>query len=280
MSEYGLPLAFAAFVWWFTTGLILLLDGLPRRTFRWSLATWTAIAALALWALRSASAHADVASAFCAFACAILVWGWQEIAFLTGAVTGPRRTAAPPGARGWRHFIHALQTILYHEIAILISAALVIAVSWGGPNQVGTWTFVILWVMRTSAKLNLFLGVRNTSEELLPEHLTYLRSYFTRKPMNLLFPFSVTAGTVVAALLAWFALGEATSPFGVAGALLLAAILGLAVVEHWFLMLPIPSNALWDWALRTRRARDERQRGPLRKEPPPIAPHQTRITPT
>ena len=28
--------------------------------------------------------------------------------------------------------------------------------------------------MRTSAKLNLFLGVRNLSEEFLPPHLAYL----------------------------------------------------------------------------------------------------------
>jgi putative photosynthetic complex assembly protein 2 len=42
------------------------------------------------------------------------------------------------------------------------------------PNQVGTGTFAVLWVMRISAKLNLFLGVRNLSEELLPPHLAYL----------------------------------------------------------------------------------------------------------
>ena len=34
--------------------------------------------------------------------------------------------------------------------------------------------------MRQSAKLNVFLGVRNLSEEFLPQHLHYLQSYFTR----------------------------------------------------------------------------------------------------
>ena len=50
--------------------------------------------------------------------------------------------------------------------------------------------------MRESAKLNLFLGVRNLSEEFLPAHLAYLQSYFRRRSMNMLFPFSVTVSTV------------------------------------------------------------------------------------
>ena len=40
----------------------------------------------------------------------------------------------------------------------------------------------------------MFLGVPNLTEEFLPEHLHYLKSFLSRKPMNLLFPVSVTAG--------------------------------------------------------------------------------------
>ena len=39
-----------------------------------------------------------------------------------------------------------------------------VALTWGGANQVGTWTFLVLWVMRLSAKLNVFLGVPNLTE--------------------------------------------------------------------------------------------------------------------
>ena len=35
MSQFALAVAFTVFVWWFGTGAILLLDGLPRRTFKW-----------------------------------------------------------------------------------------------------------------------------------------------------------------------------------------------------------------------------------------------------
>ena len=51
--------------------------------------------------------------------------------------------------------------------------------------------------MRLSANL----GVPNLAEELLPEHLHDLKSFLTRKPMNLLFPVSVTVSTLIAALL-------------------------------------------------------------------------------
>ena len=66
---------------------------------------------------------------------------------------------------------------------------------WGGANQTGWWTYIVLWSMRLSAKLNLFLGVHNLSESFLPTHLRYLQTYFTRRACNWLMPFSVIAGT-------------------------------------------------------------------------------------
>jgi len=36
LLNVALPVLFAVFVWWFSTGIVLLLDGLPRTTFRWS----------------------------------------------------------------------------------------------------------------------------------------------------------------------------------------------------------------------------------------------------
>ena len=65
--------------------------------------------------------------------------------------------------------------ILYHELAIVATALAVVAVTWGGANQVGTWTFLLLWAMRLSAKLNVFLGVPNLTEQFLPEHLRLSR---------------------------------------------------------------------------------------------------------
>ena len=174
MTEYALPIVCTLFVWWFSTGVILLLDGLPRPTHRWSLFASTSIALVALFVLARGKNDATVTGVYVAFTCAILIWGWLEMSFLAGFVTGPRRHACVPGCSGWPHFRHAIEAILYHELSIIGCACAVFAATWDGANQVGTWTFVVLWSMRVSAKLNLFLGVRNLSEEFLPPHLAYL----------------------------------------------------------------------------------------------------------
>lgn len=248
--DWGLPVLFAAFVWWFSTGVILLLDGLPRATFRWSLAGTGALALAGLAGLAWTAGSTSVTGVYVAFTCAIAVWGWQELSFLTGWLAGPRRRACPDGCSGRRHFVHAVEAILYHELAIIAGAALIVGLTWGAPNQVGTWTYLVLWGMRTSAKLNLFLGVRNLSEEFLPAHLVYLKSFFRRRPMNLLFPFSVTASTIVAVVLVRNALDPSAGPAATAGFMLVGALLGLAILEHWLMVVPLPTTVLWQWAMR------------------------------
>jgi putative photosynthetic complex assembly protein 2 len=250
MLDILLPVLFAVFVWWFSTGLILLLDNLPRTTFRWSLVISTGLAVASLAGVAHTAALTDVAAAYWAFTCALLVWGWHELTFLTGWITGPRQRALDPGAGGTRRFVQAVQVILWHELAILAMGVLIATLTWGQPNQVGTWTFAVLWAMRTSAKLNLFLGVRNLSEEFLPAHLAYLQSYFRRRPMNLLFPLSVTVPTLIAIGMAVAALEPATLEPARVGLLLVTAMLALAIIEHWMLVLPLPTSALWRWAMR------------------------------
>ena len=51
MSDHILPVLYTLFLWWFSTGLIVWLDGLPRRTFRWSLIGATILAAIGLYGL-------------------------------------------------------------------------------------------------------------------------------------------------------------------------------------------------------------------------------------
>lgn len=250
MTSAALPVLFAIFVWWFSTGLVMLLDGLPRTTFRWSHLLASLLALGALVGLVHTAPQTTPAGAFCAFTCALLVWGWHELSFLTGWVTGPRQVAATPGVRGWPRFVQAVQAILWHELAILASGCLILALTWEAPNQVGMATFAVLWVMRISAKLNVFLGVRNLSTELLPPHLAYLGSYFRRRAMNLLLPVSISAATAVAVSLVLDALASPPGSADAVGGLLVATLLVLAIVEHWLLVLPLQATALWRWALR------------------------------
>src|SRR5512139_1326052 len=161
MADAALAVAYTLFVWWFSTGVILYLDGLHPHTFATTLRAATLMLGAALWGLVHTRDDLSVAGAYCAFTCALLVWVWQEVAFLLGVVTGPRKIACPPGARGWRRTGHAVQAVLYHEFALLVLAIAVLACVGDGANRTGLWTYLVLWAMRQSAKLNVFLGVRN-----------------------------------------------------------------------------------------------------------------------
>ena len=250
--EFALGALFAVVAWWVATGVILYLDGLPTRTYGTSMAGATLVVAAGIAGVASCSDRQTVASAYCAFASTIAIWGWVELSFLTGFITGPRRTACARGCAGLAHARHATEAVLYHELVILGFAALLALMTHGRPNTVALETFLVLWVMRLSAKFNLFLGVRNLGEAFLPEHLAYLGSFLRRRSMNPLFPVSMLAGAAGAAVIAHRAVLAGATPFTVTSAGLLSALLALAVLEHGFMMLPLSLDALWGWGFRSR----------------------------
>ena len=198
MLLYLLPVAYTVFMWWFSTGLILYLNGLPRWTHPWTMLGATMLLGGAMIELAITRDNTQISGAYLAFTAALLVWAWQEVAFLLGYVTGPRRSPCPVGSAGWQRAGYALQTLLHHELALIVLGLAVAAITWGGTNPTGACAFLIFWVMRQSAKLNVFLGVRNLSEDFLPVHLKYLQTYFRRAPMNALFPVSVAASSWLA----------------------------------------------------------------------------------
>lgn len=254
MLLYLLPIGYTVLLWWLSTGLILQLTGLPRRTHPWTMFGATLLLGLALLGLYATRNDTRVTGAYLAFSCTLVVWAWQEVAFLLGYITGPRRTPCPPASTGWRRAGLALQTLLHHELALIGLGVAVFTLTWGGSNPTGLASFLIFWVMRQSAKLNIFLGVRNLSEDFLPRQLKYLQTYFRRAPMNPLFPISVVASSWIAVLV-WQAAGaHGVSAFEATALTFSGTLLSLAVLEHWFMVLPLPSQALWNWSLRSRSA--------------------------
>ena len=99
----------------------------------------------------------------------------------------------------------------------------------------------------------MFLGVLNLNEQFVPLHLAFLRSFMSCRPMNLLFPFCVTGGVVLVTVLVQRAGVPGITAFHAAGLTFVITMLALAVLEHWFLVLPLPFARLWDWALTVRR---------------------------
>ena len=244
--EYALLFIYAIALWWLGTGLVVYLDGLPSNTFRHTMFYTCFIAVVAISGLVLMADNTTMIGAIISFTCGLMLWGWQELSYFLGYITGIRKKHCAEGCSGWRHFYHAIQVNLYHEISIIIGAALVLYLTWGDANQTGTWTYLLLWWMQLSAKLNVFLGVRNLSEEFLPEHMSYLSSFLVKKDMNFLFPFSITALTLLAYYLGVQAFTHEVGGFEMTFHTLLLAMVILASVEHWLLVLPLSPTALWD----------------------------------
>ncbi|WP_295541831.1 putative photosynthetic complex assembly protein PuhE [uncultured Thiohalocapsa sp.] len=249
MLSYGIAVGYALFLWWFSTGVILYLDKRPEHTYPWSLAGATLALVIAFGVLVWSRDMATVTGAYAGFTAGVVIWGWMEMSYFMGFITGPRKLPCPENCHGWQRFRLALSTSLYHELVIVAAAGLMIWLTWGAVNAVGAWTYLILWLMRWSAKLNLFLGVPNLNEDWLPERIRFLTSYLAKRPMNLLFPVSVSVATVIMCLLVDTAVELPAGSFTGVALILAATLLALAILEHWFLVLPLTDGALWRWAL-------------------------------
>ena len=249
MSDYLVASAFALFMWWMGTGLVLLLNNLPRRTYRWSTLIVSVAMIASLFGIASGSANASTSDALLAFTQALIVWAWLEISYFMGILTGPRKTPCPPAARGWNRFRMAVETSLYHELAVVLLGIVILLLTWDAPNRVAAGTYLTLWLMRWSAKLNLFFGVANINADWLPEKLRFLTSYMGHGPINFFFPVSVTLATGAAALMLATAMST-DDVFLRTEYMLVGSLLMLAVFEHWFLVLPLRDAALWTWALK------------------------------
>ena len=249
LRDTAAPALFALLAWWFGTGAILWLVRRPTGGFRGRMAVVTIVGLASVWVAWHSMQVSGSAAAYLGFASVIVMWGWHEMAFLSGWITGGRKTPLTPGARGLLRFKQSVQVVLHHELALLFNFALLWVLQQGHPNHVALCTFALLWCMRLSAKLNLYFGVPEVGEQYLPDHLKYLGSYFRRGRVSLFF-----WGSIVVASGSWLWLvGQARSGAVevTTGWVLLAALLGLAIVEHLIMMFPLPLQKLWGWAMGT-----------------------------
>jgi len=252
MTSPWLAALVALFVWWSSTGAILVAvrradnagEGGHLRTALLALP----VLGLGLAGAAASAAPATVANSYTAFFSALAVWGWIELAFLTGTLTGPNRTRCPPGAAGPERFLRAVGTIAWHECALI---AALLALAWasrGAEHALAFWTFAVLFFARVSAKLNLFLGVPRINLHFLPRPLAHLPSHFRIARMNWLFPVSVSLLSFAAWCFLALTAGAPTEAAAV-GFALLAALTLLALAEHWFMVLPLPDERLWRWMI-------------------------------
>jgi len=252
------PLLFALLMWFIGTAAVVWLDSRPAATFRTSLTLAGLVAIAAAGVVWRYAGDDSLNGAYVGFGAAMAIWGWHEMSFLMGEVAGPNKAECPAGATGWPRFKAATATVIYHELAIAATAIGLFAITWHSPNQTAPLTFLLLFVLRLSAKFNLYLGVPNLSDEVFPERLAYLKSYFRKRAMNPLFPVSVLFGSGFAVWVWLIAQGAPVGSGKAACATLLAGLAALGVVEHLFLVIPVRDAELFRWAQNTKVAKPEK----------------------
>ncbi len=250
MTSPWIASLFAIFVWWFSTGAILVAVRRADRLGRHGMTVfcWLPMLAAGVAAVALSLPAANVFGAYMGFIGALAIWGWIELAFLAGVITGPMRQDCPPGLSGKDRFFRAFSTVAYHELALVIGLLALVVVSDGAANRMAVSTYLVLFLARIFAKLNLYFGVPRINTEFVPDRLAHLKSYFRRGPVTLAFPAAITVLTALLAVCAerlWSAQSDAT----VVGFALLTALAALALLEHWLMVVPLPDAKLWRWML-------------------------------
>jgi putative photosynthetic complex assembly protein 2 len=252
MANPWIAALFALFVWWFSTGAILWVvksaDKGGRDSHQLAGIFGLPFLMAGVYGVTQTLGSDSLAAVYVAFLSALAIWGWIELAFLAGLVTGPNRAPCPPGATGWDRFMRAWGTIAFHEVLLVVALGWLAIMAQGAANHFAAWTFAVLYFARITAKLNLFFGVPKINTEFLPETLTHLPSHFKKAKQSWFFPISVTLLTLAVGCWlerAW----SADSASAVVGFALLAAMTSLALLEHWLMVLPLPDEKLWRWMI-------------------------------
>ncbi|MEM9428522.1 MAG: putative photosynthetic complex assembly protein PuhE [Pseudomonadota bacterium] len=241
----------ALFLWWFFTGAILFAVARRRDVEGCRRAVILSVPLLSLGVAGGVVTLGDtsVFGAYAAFVSALCIWGWFEMAFLAGVITGAETLPGHPDLAPRERFQRAFAAIQYSEIALVICATLLALASIGAENRLALMTFMVLFVARICAKLNVHFGVPNINDEFLPAPVRHLTTHFRHGPMNAFFPWSVTFLTLATGAFAERAWTAAAGSGAETGYALLATLTALALFEHWMMVLPIPDAALWRWIL-------------------------------
>ncbi len=245
------PILAMLVLWWSSTGAILMLGERSERA-RFAAMAVVSVFALAgfagVWLLRDVTTPTG---AYTGAIAALTLWGWHEMSFLFGFITGPNSKPCPAGLKGWPRFCAAAATLMHHELALGATVIVLGVMSLGAANAVALQLFSLLFALRLSSKFNLFVGAQHFTDQFLPARLSHLRTYFSPRPAGYFFVATTAAITALATFLFWGA-ATADTPFAASAFALLGALAALGALEHLFLALPLPDAALWRWLLPAR----------------------------
>jgi len=242
----------ALFSWWFSTGIILLVVRKADQSTAISRGAIVALSvpllALGVGGLVLSAGTLSIANVYVGFLSVLLIWGWVELSFLSGLITGPERRTCPDDLQGWPRFVRAWHTLSYHELLLLGGLLLATVATTGAENTIGFWAYLVLFIARISAKLNLFFGVPHINTEFVPAPLEHLKSYFRQGRVTVAFALGVTLlalGTIYFAQGFYFAETAETK----VGFALLSILTALATLEHLLMVIRLQDAKLWRWML-------------------------------
>ena len=239
----------AVSAWWLLTGLALLLVHQPKTIAHRGFIGHSVLTLVAWLCMPLNVVSTSPIGVAGGFLLGLVIWGWLELSYLLGYVSGPNHQVYRGGPSTWRRFKGALATTIYHEAAVVACVAMLAVMSVDQPNQTAFFTVTVLCVMRWSAKLNLFFGVREFNDRWLPNHLRYLTSYLRIGKSSALLPASAILGFLVTYEI--YALADQVNVIAYQLSLyLVASLMLLASIEHIFLLFPVNEAALWRWAKR------------------------------
>lgn len=94
-----LPALIAIFSWWFCTGIILLIvrhaDGGDAVAHERNVALTVPVLAMGSAGVVISAPEVTVGNVYLAFVSTLMIWGWIELAFLSGVISGPERRPCP-----------------------------------------------------------------------------------------------------------------------------------------------------------------------------------------
>ena len=116
------------FLWWFSTGIILwrvrVADNGTAQDHKTSVIVGLPLLAVGLLAARASLMDLSTGGIYLAFLAALALWGWIELAFLSGVITGPNTHPCPPFASQKDRFWRAVGTIAWHAARALSGAGM------------------------------------------------------------------------------------------------------------------------------------------------------------
>jgi putative photosynthetic complex assembly protein 2 len=111
----------ALVLWWASTGVILMRvrqadnagpHGADQHL--WSVFLGLPLLLGGFLGVQYSLTGASVQAAYAGFVSALAIWGWVELSFLSGIITGPNQSPCPPAVREPERFVREIGTIAWH----------------------------------------------------------------------------------------------------------------------------------------------------------------------